>query len=44
LDVTVHSGPAIGLYEACGWRRLGRVTVAFSAELSVDELVYLGPG
>ncbi len=43
LDVTVHSSAAIGLYDACGWRRLGRVAVAFSAALSVDELVYLGP-
>jgi [ribosomal protein S18]-alanine N-acetyltransferase len=44
LDVTAHSAAAIGLYEACGWRRLGRVTVTFSDHLAVDELVYLGPG
>jgi ribosomal protein S18 acetylase RimI-like enzyme len=43
LDVTTHSTAAVRLYERCGWRRVGRVAVAFSDRLTFDEFVYLGP-
>jgi GNAT superfamily N-acetyltransferase len=43
LDVatTLHGG--IHLYESCGWTCAGQVTVRLGEELTVDELVYLGP-
>lgn len=43
LDVAVHHGPAINLYESSGWVRVGRVTVTFGHGGALDEYVYLGP-
>jgi GNAT superfamily N-acetyltransferase len=43
LDVAVHFDPAITLYESCGWRRVGMVTLQFEDEPSLDCYVYVGP-
>jgi len=43
LDVATNLHAAIGLYETCGWTRLGAVTVRFADSWSLDEYVYLGP-
>ena len=43
LDVATHFHPAISLYEECGWRRAGRVTVGMGEMEPLDEYVYLGP-
>ncbi len=42
LDVHASLEQAIGLYERCGWIRVGAVTVSFRAG-SLDELVYVAP-
>ena len=39
LDVNVEMSAAVALYERCGWRRLGMLTVTFG-EAAVDEYVY----
>jgi len=48
LDVATHFGAAVDLYESCGWRRAGVVTIEFDgAEFdhapSLDCYVYVGP-
>jgi GNAT superfamily N-acetyltransferase len=43
LDVCSRFGPAIALYERCGWVRAGSVDLVFG-DVEIEELVYLGPG
>jgi GNAT superfamily N-acetyltransferase len=43
LDVVPQFTSAVALYEACGWRRVGRVVVALPDGTSLDELVYVLP-
>ena len=43
LDVAAHFDAAIRLYARAGWTCAGRVTVTFSGEQPLDELVYVGP-
>jgi GNAT superfamily N-acetyltransferase len=42
LDVHSTLERAVGLYESCGWVRVGAVTVHFRAG-SIDEFVYVAP-
>jgi GNAT superfamily N-acetyltransferase len=42
LDVVARFGGAIALYEACGWRRAGEVTLRLGGKC-FTELVFLGP-
>ncbi|MCU1353433.1 MAG: putative GCN5-related N-acetyltransferase, partial [Acidimicrobiales bacterium] len=42
LDVVTYLQGAIALYEGCGWRRAGQVTVRFDVG-EIDEFVYIGP-
>jgi GNAT superfamily N-acetyltransferase len=42
LDVCSRFGPAIALYERCGWINVGQVDLGFG-DLKIEELVYLGP-
>ncbi len=34
---------AIGLYESCGWRRVGEVTLRLDGEPGLRRYVYVGP-
>jgi len=43
LDVVTHHQPAIALYDKCGWVRAGQVTSHYGDDITLDELVYLGP-
>jgi len=43
LDVAAQFDAAISLYEKCGWRCAGRVTVHFGDATSLDEVVYVAP-
>jgi ribosomal protein S18 acetylase RimI-like enzyme len=43
LEVGVHHDAAIGLYESCGWRRMGEVTFRLDDEPSLPRYVYVGP-
>ena len=43
LEVAVHFDAAIGLYESCGWDRIGEVTIQFAEEPSLQRYVYVGP-
>ena len=43
LEVGVHHDAAIGLYESCGWRRVGEVTFHLDGEPSLRRYVYVGP-
>ena len=43
LEVAVHFDAAIGLYESCGWSRVGEVTIEFPDEPSLERYVYVGP-
>lgn len=43
LEVAVHFDAAIGLYESCGWDRIGEVTIQFAQEPSLQRYVYVGP-
>jgi GNAT superfamily N-acetyltransferase len=43
LDVATRLEPAIRLYEANGWRRIGTVTLQFWSEDPLEEFVYLAP-
>jgi ribosomal protein S18 acetylase RimI-like enzyme len=43
LEVAVHFDAAIGLYESCGWNRVGEVTISFPDEPSLHRYVYIGP-
>ncbi len=43
LDVAAQFDAAIRLYEKCGWRCAGRVTVHFGDATSLDEVVYVAP-
>jgi GNAT superfamily N-acetyltransferase len=43
LEVAVHFDAAINLYESCGWSRVGKVTIQFGDEPSLDRYVYVGP-
>ena len=43
LEVAVHLGAAINLYESCGWSRIGMVTIRFADEPDLDSYVYVGP-
>lgn len=43
LDVATHFHAAVGLYEQCGWTRLGELTIRFGEGEVLDEYVYLGP-
>jgi len=43
LDVATRLQPAIGLYERCGWRRAGEVSLHFADGTTLDEFVYLAP-
>ena len=42
LDVVTRFAGAIALYEGCGWRRAGEVTLRLGNE-AFRELVFLGP-
>jgi putative acetyltransferase len=43
LDVATHLDAAVGLYERCGWIRVGEVEVAFTTGETLKEFVYLAP-
>ena len=43
LDVATPLEPAVELYEALGWVRLGTVTATFTDAEPLDEHVYLSP-
>jgi GNAT superfamily N-acetyltransferase len=43
LDVVSSSTAAIALYEKCGWRRAGDVSVALPDGATFEEAVFLGP-
>jgi len=43
LDVVDYHQAAIRLYEACGWRRAGSISVRFEGGNVLDEFVYLAP-
>lgn len=43
LDVATHFSGAISLYEACGWRCIGQVSVAIADQDPLPEYVYLAP-
>ena len=43
LDVVTDLQGAVRLYEKCGWRCVGQVTVRLGDDVSCDEYVYLGP-
>jgi GNAT superfamily N-acetyltransferase len=43
VDVATHYKPAIELYEAAGWIRIGTATLQLPDGASLDEFVYLGP-
>lgn len=43
LDVGTDHGPAIALYERCGWVRIGTLRVRFGHGGALDEHVYLLP-
>jgi len=43
LEVAVHFHGAIGLYESCGWLRVGEVTIQFHDEPVLQRYVYVGP-
>ena len=42
LEVVTRFAGAISLYESCGWRRAGELTVQFD-DLRLDEVVFVGP-
>jgi GNAT superfamily N-acetyltransferase len=42
LDVCSRFGPALALYERCGWVKVGQVDLGFGDQ-QIEELVYLGP-
>lgn len=42
LDVVTQFAGAIALYERCGWRRAGEVTLDLD-DVSLRELVFIGP-
>jgi len=43
LDVATGLHAAIAMYEKCGWKRIGELTVRFGDDTSLDEFVYRGP-
>jgi GNAT superfamily N-acetyltransferase len=43
IDVGTRYQPAIELYEAVGWVRVGTTTLRLPDRATLDELVYLGP-
>ncbi|MGH9252368.1 MAG: GNAT family N-acetyltransferase [Acidimicrobiales bacterium] len=43
IDVGTRYQPAIELYEAVGWVRVGTTTLRLPDRTALDELVYLGP-
>jgi GNAT superfamily N-acetyltransferase len=43
LDVVVQHEAAVRLYEEAGWRRAGIVTVTLGRDVSLEEIVFLGP-
>lgn len=43
LDVATHLQGAVSLYESIGWRKLGRVSVAFAGGEALEEYVFAGP-
>jgi hypothetical protein len=43
LDVAIHYGAAIALYESCGWRNAGEVTMVFGDGTELPSYVYLAP-
>jgi hypothetical protein len=43
LDVATPLEPAVRLYDALGWARLGSVTATFREVEPLDELLYLSP-
>lgn len=43
LDVATHYDAAIALYESCGWRNAGEVTLVFADGSRLQSYVYLAP-
>ena len=43
LDVVTHYDAAIALYESCGWRNAGEVTMVFRDGSQLQSYVYLAP-
>jgi GNAT superfamily N-acetyltransferase len=43
LDVATQLTAAVALYESCGWRRAGVVTIEFADAPGLDCYVYVGP-
>ncbi len=43
LDVAKDLLRAIALYESCGWRRAGEVTVRLTDGRDLEEFVYVAP-
>lgn len=43
LDVARHLTAAIALYQACGWRCAGVVTLKFTDGTALDEYVFIAP-
>ena len=43
LDVATHYDAAIALYESCGWRNAGEVTMVFGDGTELQSYVYLAP-
>jgi len=43
LDVTTHYEAAIALYDSCGWRNAGEVTMVFGDGTELQSYVYVAP-
>ena len=43
LDVATHYDAAVALYEWCGWRNAGEVTMVFGDGSQLQSYVYLAP-
>ena len=43
LDVATHYEAAIALYDSCGWRNAGEVTMVFHDGIELQSYVYVAP-
>jgi ribosomal protein S18 acetylase RimI-like enzyme len=43
LDVATHYAAAIALYDSCGWRNAGEVTMVFGDGAELQSYVYVAP-
>ena len=43
LDVATHYEAAIALYDSCGWRNAGEVTMVFGDGAKLQSYVYVAP-